>query len=681
MNKAFLFDIEGDGLVPTKIHCLSYISLNDKPWEIKTITSPRKILAFFQQENITLYGHNIWGWDIPNVERLYNFTLNLDKVKVYDTLGWSWYFFDRVSHGLEPWGEEFGIPKPEISNEEWKGPLPGESQEEFVEKMIHRCEEDVKINAKIILACREKGKRIYGKGANLENLYQYLSDKQYAYYIKTKNPFKLDLELCEEGLQELEDKMQHAKQQLSQILPNVPIYKKKNPPKKPFKKDGSLSATGDSWYSLLKQEGLPMDYKGEVKYINGYKPPNPNSPDQVKEYLFSLGWEPSVYKDSYSKATGNTKSVPQLRVPDGDGGKELPNCIAKLAEKHPQLRVLEDMGMISHRIGILNGFLAAQKDGEIVADLAGFTNTLRVKHRTLVNLPGVDKAYGELIRGCLKAPDGYELVGCDISGLEDTTKRHFICKYDPKYVEEQSHQDFDPHVDISMLAGLMTKEEADWYKACDRYFGALGSSQKPRPSDVELLKDSGIDESKWKSTHAKLKKARKIAKLVNFGGVYGIGYKRLSKQLGISEAKAKKIIKAYWDRNWSVQEFSKKELEPTAITIKEKYNGKYREEMWVQSPLNKFYYRVRSEKDFFSAINQGGAGAFLFDQFVGNVISDYPKLMGQFHDEIIVCIPLGCRDRVSKWLDKCMDKVNEKYDLKSKLSVSSEFGPDYASIH
>lgn len=678
-NEAYLFDVEGNGLDATKIWCVSYISLNDRPHEVKTITDQATIKKFFLQKDVIFYGHNIWLWDIPTVERIYDIKI---EAKIYDTLGWSWYFFGgRTLHGLESWGVDFGIPKVKIDEDEWKGPLKGETQAQFLAKMAHRCEEDVKINLQIIKACRNKGVRLYGRGANLTPLYEYLSEKQRAYYIKQKNPFDLDIELCEEGLEDLENKFAEAHRQLEQILPDVPVYVKKSPPKNPHKKDGSLSATGKSWYDLLEKENLPTDFGGEVKYIKSYNPPNANSSDQVKDYLFSLGWEPTAFKDSVSKTTGNVKVVPQLRIDDGKGGKTIPECVKKIAEIHPQLWVLEDMGVIGHRISILKGFLKEQKDGKIVADIAGFTNTLRVRHKTLVNLPGVDKAYGELIRGCLKAPAGYELVGCDVSSLEDSTKRNFIYKYDPEYVIEQSHEDFDAHVDISVLANLMSSEEAEWYKACDRYFGAVGSNQEPRTSDVELLKNSGISEDKWKSTYSKLKKARKIAKLVNFGGIYGIGYKKLAKQLGISESKAKKIIKAYWDRNWSVNEFVKKELAPTAITIREQYNGKARKEMWVRSPISKFYYAVRSEKDFFSAINQGGAGAYLFDKFVQNVTSEYPKLMAQFHDEIILQIPLGCRERVSKWLDECMEKVNKEYDLKSTLSVSSEFGSSYAEIH
>lgn len=677
-NKAYLFDVEGNGLDATKIWCVSYISLNDRPHQIKTITDQARIKIFFSQKDVTFYGHNIWLWDIPTVERIYDIKI---QAKIYDTLGWSWYFFGgRPTHGLESWGKDFGVPKVVVQDNEWEGPLEGETQEDFIAKMSHRCEEDVKINLEIIKTCRHKSVRLYGKGTNLSSLYDYLSEKQRAYYIKLKNPFDLDIELCEEGLDDLEQKFAGAQAKLEEILPDVPNYVKKSPPKKPYKKDGSLSSTGTSWFELLEKKNLPKDYSGEVECIRSYSPPNANSSHQIKEYLFSLGWEPTVFKDSLSKATSERKEVPQVRIDDGKGGKTIPNCIKLIAETHPQLWVLEDMGVLGHRISILKGFMSAQKGGKITADMAGFTNTLRVRHRTLVNLPGVDKAYGELIRGCLTAPEGFELCGCDISGLEDTTKRHFIYKYDPEYVEEQMHPDFDSHVDIAVLANLMTDKEANWYKACDRYFEALGEKKSPRESDVDLLRKSGVDEKNWGKTQSKLKKVRKIAKITNFSSTYGIGAKGLSKNLGISVSKASKIIEAYWTRNWAIKEFVKKELRHTVITIKQNYGGKFVREMWVQNPINHFFYPVRSEKDLFSAVNQS-AGAFAFDNWVKIIIDKYPKLAFQAHDEIILIIPKNYRGRVSKWLTECMEEVNKKYKLNTPLRVKAEFGATYADVH
>ena len=91
---------------------------------------------FFGEADV-LVGHNIIRYDIPTVERILGVQV---KAKLVDTLMLSWYLFpNRLMHGLEDWGEEFGVPKPKITD--WDNL----STEEY----IHRCEEDVKINTKL----------------------------------------------------------------------------------------------------------------------------------------------------------------------------------------------------------------------------------------------------------------------------------------------------------------------------------------------------------------------------------------------------------------------------------------------------------------------------------------------------------------------------------------------------
>ena len=36
--------------------------------------------------------------------------------------------------------------------------------------------------------------------------------------------------------------------------------------------------------------------------------------------------------------------------------------------------------------------------------------------------------------------------------------------YDPEYVEQMRVPGFDPHVDVAVLSGLMSKEEEKFYK-------------------------------------------------------------------------------------------------------------------------------------------------------------------------------------------------------------------------
>ena len=148
MMKEVVFDIEADNLLPgiTKIHCVSckFVS-NDK---VHTLYSQTDIEQFFSHDYLYI-GHHVIGYDFKALEKIYG----IKRPKhIFDTLAWSWYLFpDRAEHGLESWGEDFGVPKPKIDN--W--------QDLTIEEYTHRCEEDVKINTKLYQLVKTKMKEIY----------------------------------------------------------------------------------------------------------------------------------------------------------------------------------------------------------------------------------------------------------------------------------------------------------------------------------------------------------------------------------------------------------------------------------------------------------------------------------------------------------------------------------------
>ena len=146
--KEVVFDLEADNLLPgiTKIHCLSYAYVGGV--SKGTIYSQQEINEFFNHDYLYI-GHHIIGYDFKALNKIYD----IKRPKhFFDTLPWSWYLFpDRAEHGLESWGEDFGVPKPKIDN--W--------QDLTIEEYTHRCEEDVKINTKLYQVVKTKMKEIY----------------------------------------------------------------------------------------------------------------------------------------------------------------------------------------------------------------------------------------------------------------------------------------------------------------------------------------------------------------------------------------------------------------------------------------------------------------------------------------------------------------------------------------
>lgn len=611
-----VFDCEGDGLKPTKFWCLS--KMEDKT--IRSTTSYAKMRHFLTTADI-LIGHNITRWDIPNLERVLNITVN---AKLVDTLALSWYLEPkRIMHGLADWGEEFGIPKPKIDN--WENLS--------VEEYVHRCEEDVKINTKLWERQWSHLLALYGSEEEAWRLIDYLSFKMDCAREQERNRWKLDVDRCEKVLNTLVEDKQEKTEGLVQVMPKVPQKASKKPPKKLYKKDGSLSSIGMQWQEFLLENNLPLDHAEEVEYVKGYSEPNPNSSIQIKDWLYSLGWKPETFKYVRDKETGDVRKIEQINRPHGAGICE---SIKRLYDKEPALELLDGLSVVSHRISILKGFLSdVDEEGYVQAQVQGLTNTLRWKHKVCVNLPGVDKPYGEDIRGCLIAPEGYVLVGSDMSSLEDRTKQHYMWDFDPEYVKEMMTDDFDPHLDICVAGGLLSASQSQSHK------------------------DGNEDFSKQ----------RKLGKAANYACVYGAGGATVARSAGISQLEGDRLVEAYWKRNWAVEAVAAAQVVKTC-----------RKQKWLYNPVSRLWYSLRHEKDRFSTLNQG-TGVWCFDTWVKYQRQKGLPQIGQFHDETINLVKEENKEKAEKVLRWAIDMTNRELNLNRELDIDVQFGINYAQIH
>jgi DNA polymerase III epsilon subunit-like protein len=614
---AAVFDIETNGFldVMTKIHVLAYQREDmEEPVFTHDYDEMRK---FFLTEDVVI-GHNIIRFDNPAIEKLLGIKVNC---QVIDTLGLSWYLnHERDRHGLEWYGEDYGIPKPKVVD--WDSLTP--------EDYAHRCVEDVKINMRLWKNLNYKLGKLYSDEAGKQRLISYLNFKLECAALQEQMGWKLDVEKATRYAGQLTVMKEDKTHQLAQIMPKKVNYKKVSRPKLMYKKDGSLSSRGESWLDLLNQNGQ-RETTQTINVIASTEVANPGSTDQVKDWLWSLGWQPETYKFARNKETGEEKMIPQVRK---DG--ELCNSVKKLIEVDASVEVLEGLTVLTHRLGIFTGFLESHRDGYLRASIAGLTNTLRFKHmKPLVNLPGVDKVWGKEIRECLIAPDGYTLCGADMVSLEDTTKRHYMKPLDPDYVAEMSKEGFDPHLDLAKHAGVITQNDIDMHNSGERSLKAL----------------------------------RKNYKVVNYSATYGIGASKLARETGMSLSEAANLLEAFWSRNWSVEAVAK------TLEVRE-VNGS----MWLKNPVSGFWYSLRSDKDRFSTLNQG-TGVFCFDSWLAICIKNGIKAIGQFHDEVIALVPNGQEEETATIMKGAIQRLNTKLALNVPLDVDPQFGNNYAEIH
>lgn len=606
-----IFDIETDGLNATKIHVMSW---QDDQGEVHSTNDYFHMRQLFHDAD-TIIGHNIIGFDIPVVEKLLGITYT---GKIIDTLPLSWYLYPKeMRHGLDDWGKKLGVAKPKI--DDWENLT--------YEEYAHRCEEDVKINALLWTKQQRKLARLY-KG-DYDKIVNYLTFKMQCMKDQEDYGWALDVAKAQAHHDELEQLKEEKQQQLSKAMPKKVLTAVRKPPVNMYKKDGSLSAHGERWKQLMSENFMPASTMTPITVKVGEEDGNPNSNEQVKDWLFDLGWKPKTFKYVRGEEFGKERKIPQVR-----NGSELCSSVVDLIEVEPAIELLDGLTVLSHRLGILKGFLANHKDGILVAGAHGLTNTFRFKHRNpLVNLPGVDKPYGDYIRGSLIAREGNVLVGCDMVSLEDTTKRHYMQPLDPDYVEEMQQEGFDPHLDLAKHAGAVTQEDIDDHVSGKRDLSAI----------------------------------RKGYKAANYACVYGVAELTLSRQTGLPKSKAKKLIEAYWKRNWAVKKVAEQQ--------------KVREiegERWILNPVSGFWHELRSDKDRWSTINQS-TGVYCFDTFVALCRTNGVKIIGQFHDEIIVETPDA--NSTTEILDRCCDILNDKLQLNVPLGIDYQTGTNYGAIH
>ena len=603
-----VFDIEADGLIPTKIHCLS-VNVKGK---IQSTTDYDKMRKFFLNAKI-LIGHNIVRWDIPQIERLLEIKIT---GKLVDTLALSWYLNnDLPVHGLEYWGTAYKIKKPKIDDWENLG----------VKEYIHRCERDVQINSKLWGVQWMKLNKLYDNEEDAWRIIDYLTNKLKAAALQEKNRWKLDVFKCKGYLKQMEVEKESKVATLSENMPSVKKIVKKSRPEKMYKKNGDLTSMGMKWYALIDSKGLKRNYQGEIEVVSSEKDPNPNSHIQIKNWLFGLGWKPVTF-DTVEK-----REIPQINTKKG-----ICESIKVLYKGNPELELIEGLGILSNRISILKNFVKNVDDeGYLKAQIGGFTNTLRFKHRVIVNLPKIDRPFGKEIRGVLIADNDTELCGSDMESLEDKTKQHYMYKYDREFVREMMQNDFDPHLDLAVFAKALTREQALRHKSGEEDF-------------------SGI---------------RSVYKQVNYMCVYGASYSAISKSSGLSLVESKELFEAYWDRNWAVRKIEKDAIVKTALGKK-----------WLYNPVSGFWYFLKNTKDKFSTLNQG-TGTYCFDMWVENILKVREQLTGQMHDEIILQIKKGCREPCEKLLIRAIDEVNEELNLNINLGIDIKFGNTYAEIH
>lgn len=623
--KYIIMDIETDGLLDkvTKIYCLCYAEVEDNKVKIGYLTDNDSIRDYIKaNKDNTFIGHNVCKYDNLVLQKL----LGVKIEKLWDTLALSWYLFEeKKSHSLEEWGKILKVKKVKIDN--WL------SQPE--NDYIVRCLVDVNINTRLWFYFQKCLNDLYEHNQQrIDSICNYLSFKLNCIATQTLNPIKFNETLCKDSLAELEIMYKTSLDILNSAMGDKYAKILKTKPTKCYKQDGELTRFGEQWFQELRERNLPVSTT-EIK-----EEPNAGSSHQLKQWLFDLGWQPDEFKQ------GANGEVPQIQKPFGAG---LSESVKVLMQSNPELQELKSFFKIKHRIGIFKNFLNNNQNGYVIADIAGIARTLRFKHREpVVNLPKVTAFYGKQIRDMLICEPDEVIVGIDICALEDSTKQHFIYKYDTDYVQRLQQPGFDPHLDLGIDAHLVTLEESNWYKAFDK----------------QTMHDE-IDK------YLDVQKRRFIAKCANFSLTYGAGPDKVAAVTKQPLSLAKRLHTVYWKKNISIKK--------VANSLKTKRIGK---KIWIFSPVSNFWLNTKSEKDYFSTLNQS-TGSFIFDcwlKFFQEKTANTPVRL-QYHDELMLICKEGQEKQMVQYAKEAIQKVNKALKLNVEIKVDASIGKSYGEAH
>ena len=465
MSSKLIFDLEADGLDPTQIWCVCAKRLGDV--EVYTFTDADLFKAYL--EDVTeVIGHNIIGYDVPVLERLWG--IDFSGKKITDTLVMS-----RLSepsklggHGLKKWGEYLHCDKGDY--DDWTRLSP---------EMITYCKQDVRVTELVYKTLLEDLKGFSDGCVELEHQVATIVHQQQlnGWLIDEREANVLHAELCERK-QGLIDKV------LETFKP-LPVFIKLNVLKSPMKANGQPSMA----YAKQMARGAHFNSDREWGCIE-YPEFNLASRQQIVRYLEHFGWTPTKFTDK--------------------GNAIVDESVLKGITNIPECVLIAEYFLISKREAMLRNIL-----GKVGKDtrIHGYVNTNgastgRMTHSdpNMAQIPavhkdkqgnilwGIEGGYGADFRNLFIAKPGYSVVGCDASGLELRMLAHYM--NDNAYTKEIL--DGDIHTANQIAAGLSERSQAKTfiygylYGAGDAKIGEIvnGTSRDGKRLKEKFLKNT-----------------------------------------------------------------------------------------------------------------------------------------------------------------------------------------------
>jgi DNA polymerase I-like protein with 3'-5' exonuclease and polymerase domains len=425
-----VFDIEADGLDPTKIFCIVAQDVETK--DVFTFDNTQLQEGYDMLSSATkLIGHNLIGYDIPAIKKVAG--LDLFDKKIVDTLVLSRLFKPtrEGNHGLEGWGYRLGFHKGDFGKQE-------DAWEAYSPEMLEYCKNDVLLNTKVYEALKVESRGFTPQSVQIEHAVAKIINQQ------RDNGFCLDIEKTMSLIAMFETKLHDLEQEVHEEFKPV-ITTQILTPK--FTATGAVAKTATDQHGNgtrltdEEYERLSLDIYNKPISRKTETPFNLGSRKQIGEYLIRFGWNPQKHTPTgqpiVDEATLNrVKNIPQAAM------------IARYLMLQKRLAQAKSwLKELNEDTGRIHGFV--NPNGAV-------TGRMTHSHPNTAQIPSTKSPYGEECRSCWTVPDNYKLVGIDASGLELRMLAHYL--NDEGYTNEILNGDI--HTTNQQLARIESRDKA-----------------------------------------------------------------------------------------------------------------------------------------------------------------------------------------------------------------------------
>lgn len=639
-----LFDLEADGLLDTasKVHCIAAIDLDSGA---RYDARPDEVKHFIEDYLATadeLVGHNIVRYDLPVLGKIYGFhararitdTFILSKLLYPDLKRDDIDLCNRGSlhpslvgrHSLEAWGHRLGEAKGDYSNvkraEAIQNGLVDEADilaytwakwsQEMHDYMVQDCATNLVLYKALL------GKSPDARSRELEHRIAIVCQRLEFAGV----PFDT------RGAADLHTKLVGRRGTIERTL---------------IDRFGSWDVVDRKF--VPKRDNAKLGYKAGVE-VTKYKTVvfNPSSRQHIGKVLVERGWKPTEFTNNGQPVINEeTTSVIGTQFPD-------------MAELGEYLMLDKRIGQLfAGQQSLMN---SVAKDGRIhgTIDPMG-TVTGRGAHRrpNLGQVPNSGSPYGADFRSLFKAPEGYQFVGADMSGLELRGLAHYLHPLDGGSYA-RTVLDGDPHWSHTVAMGLVNA-------------GTARDVHDPRHTIL-----------------------RNASKTFVYGYIYGAGAHKCGEIIYRDAClKDPETMKEFYPSGPSEEQFKRVGTRirtkfvkgiPGFAQLRERVKTQYERHGWMPG-LDGRRIPSRSEHSALNAMIQS-AGAVLCKRWVCDLADAIPnscQIVLWVHDEVQVLCPNNEVENVKQLATRYAQSAGEDYGFRVRLDSEAKSGRSWNDTH